>query len=79
MKKENETECSGMSRRQMLAMTGALAASATMVHFSGILQPAQAKDGSTEQWPWPYEKLDPGKTAEIAYEEWYCVLRRSGH
>ena len=23
------------------------------------------------KWPWPYEKLDPATTAEIAYKEWY--------
>jgi len=28
---------------------------------------------SAEKWPWPYEKLDPRKTADIAYAEWYRV------
>ncbi|HBG18698.1 MAG TPA: chain A iron centre cytochrome C protein [Desulfobulbaceae bacterium] len=74
MKTENQTENAGISRRQVLAITGALAASATMAHFGGLLETARAKDGSTEKWPWPYEKLDPTKTAEIAYEEWYRVF-----
>ena len=30
--------------------------------------------GPTEKWPWPYVKLDPEKTAEIAYNEWYRVF-----
>jgi hypothetical protein len=37
----------------------------------GGVRKAFAKDGPTEKWPWPYEKLDPVKTAEIAYSEWY--------
>ena len=28
----------------------------------------------SEKWPWPYVKLDPDKTAEIAYNEWYRVF-----
>ena len=39
-----------------------------------MLQSATAKDGPTEKWPWPYEKLDPAKTAEICYNEWYRVF-----
>ena len=34
---------------------------------------AQAAPPSAEKWPWPYEKLDPQKTADIAYAEWYRV------
>jgi hypothetical protein len=37
----------------------------------GLFTRADAKEGPTEKWPWPYEKLDPATTAEIAYEEWY--------
>ena len=74
MEKDENMGSEGVSRRQMMIGTGALAASAAMVHFSGLLKSAEAKDGSTEKWPWPYEKLDPAKTAEIAYEEWYRVF-----
>lgn len=74
MKTDNSIETKGLSRRQMLAATGTFATSVTLAHFSGLLQPAQAKDGTTEKWPWPYEKLDPATTAEIAYEEWYRVF-----
>jgi hypothetical protein len=30
--------------------------------------------GTTEKWPWPYVKLDPERTAEIAYNEWYRIF-----
>ena len=74
MKNDENMESKGVSRRQMMIGTGALAASVAMVQFGGLLKSAEAKDGSTEKWPWPYEKLDPAKTAEIAYEEWYRVF-----
>lgn len=74
MKSEGKMENKGLSRRQMLVGTGALAASASMAHLGGILKSAEAKGGTTEKWPWPYEKLDPAKTAELAYEEWYRVF-----
>ncbi len=71
MKSDENMETKGMSRRQMMIGTTALAASATMAHFGGLMKSAQAKEGPTEKWPWPYEKLDPAKTAELAYQEWY--------
>ncbi|MBI5556708.1 MAG: C_GCAxxG_C_C family protein [Deltaproteobacteria bacterium] len=74
MKSNEKVENNGVSRRQMMIGTGALAAGAAMAHFGGLLKSAEAKDGSTEKWPWPYEKLDPAKTAELAYEEWYRVF-----
>ena len=40
----------------------------------GFLSRAEATGGPTEKWPWPYVKLDPGKTAAIAYNEWYRVF-----
>lgn len=65
---------SGISRRQMLVGTGFIAASTALMQIGGLLPSAQAKDGSSEKWPWPYEKLDPAKTAELAYQEWYRVF-----
>jgi hypothetical protein len=32
-----------------------------------------AKSVNPQKWPWPYTKLDPKTTAELAYEEWYRV------
>ena len=77
MRKEMLRE--GISRRGLLKNAGKLAmgASAAAAVASGglaFLSKAEAKGGPTEKWPWPYEKLDPGKTAEIAYNEWYRVL-----
>ena len=74
MKLDAGIECKGISRRQILIGTGALAAGAAVAQFSGLMQSAAAKDGATEKWPWPYEKLDPATTAEIAYNEWYRVF-----
>ncbi|MFH1020857.1 MAG: C-GCAxxG-C-C family protein [Pseudomonadota bacterium] len=74
MERDENVESKGVSRRQMMIGTGAMAASAAMMHFGGLIKSAEAKGGSTEKWPWPYEKLDPAKTAEIAYEEWYRVF-----
>ena len=74
MKSDVEMDKKGISRRQILIGTGVLAAGTAAVQFSGLLQSAAAKGGTTEKWPWPYEKLDPAKTAEIAYNEWYRVF-----
>lgn len=66
---------SNVSRRQVLATTGAIAATATLAHLGGFLKNAEAKSSTDQKkWPWPYAKLDPAKTAEIAYKEWYRVF-----
>lgn len=74
MSEDGKMDDKGLSRRQMMVGTGALAASTAFLHFGGLLNSAEATGGSTESWPWPYEKLDPEKTAQIAYEEWYRVF-----
>ena len=68
-----------VSRRGLLKGAGIIAAgAATLAVVSadglGLVSKALAKDGPTEKWPWPYVKLDPEKTAEIAYNEWYRVF-----
>jgi len=73
MQSENEGRETVLSRRQWLLGTGALATTAALAHLGGVLQPARAMGGATEKWPWPYEKLDPTTTAELAYKEWYRV------
>lgn len=60
-----------ISRRGLLIGAGVAALTAAL---PGFLSPAQAKTASAEKWPWPYVKLDPDKTAEIAYNEWYRVF-----
>lgn len=68
-----------VSRRDLLARAGrytlgaaALGAAASSV--PGLRTEAGAAGGSTEKWPWPYVKLDPQKTADLAYQEWYRVF-----
>jgi hypothetical protein len=63
-----------LSRRGLLK--GAAGAAGIAVLASGglsLFSKAEAKGGPTEKWPWPYVKLDPEKTAELAYNEWYRV------
>jgi hypothetical protein len=74
MKTKEGMDQKGLARRRMLITTGAVAAGAALTQLGGWLNSAEAKGGSTEKWPWPYEKLDPAKTAEIAYNEWYRVF-----
>jgi hypothetical protein len=60
-----------ISRRGLLIGAGITALTAAVPAF---ISKAHATGGTTEKWPWPYEKLDPDKTAEIAYNEWYRVF-----
>ncbi len=72
---ESNKSCHSPSRRQMIIGTaGVLAAGTVLTQLGGLLTSAQAKEGTNAKWPWPYEKLDPLKTAEICYEEWYRVF-----
>jgi Putative redox-active protein (C_GCAxxG_C_C) len=71
---DQNSNSQGFSRRSMLIGTGALAAGAALTQLGGLIKPAEAAGGKTEKWPWPYEKLDPAKTAEICYNEWYRVF-----
>lgn len=64
------SENNNLSRREIIAGAGMLAIGAAIAKFGGFVSNAEAKD----KWPWPYEKLDPAKTAEIAYNEWYRVF-----
>ncbi len=66
-----------VSRRNLFKGAGKFAIGAAgIAALSGnlsFLRPAEAKGGPTEKWPWPYVKLDPEKTAELAYNEWYRI------
>lgn len=63
-----------VTRRELLTMVGTFGAGVAIAGISGLPSKAEAKGGSTEKWPWPYVKLDPEKTAELAYNEWYRVF-----
>jgi hypothetical protein len=60
-----------LSRRDLLIGAGITAIAAAT---PGFASKAEALGGPTEKWPWPYVKLDPQKTADIAYNEWYRVF-----
>ncbi|WP_339136424.1 MAG: twin-arginine translocation signal domain-containing protein [Candidatus Electrothrix sp. GW3-4] len=68
------TQEQSLSRRQVLKGTSALAAGVALTSLAGLVKPAAATGGKTEKWPWPYLKLDPAETAEIAYKEWDRVF-----
>lgn len=67
-----------ITRRGLLRGAGTLAIGAAGITAAasgmGFLSKAEAKAGSAGKWPWPYVKLDPEKTAEIAYKEWYRIF-----
>ncbi|BAU22876.1 chain A iron Centre cytochrome C protein [Caldimicrobium thiodismutans] len=64
-----------VSRRDFLIGSGLFSAGLLLSKAFQIdlVTSAEAKM-KTQKWPWPYEKLDPEKTAEIAYNEWYRVF-----
>jgi len=67
-----------LTRRNLLFDAGKVAVGAAGILALtggkiGLSSAAQAKEGPTEKWPWPYVKLDPEKTAEIDYAEWYRI------
>jgi hypothetical protein len=53
---------------------GAAAVAGIASAAPGLRAEAGAAGGPTEKWPWPYVKLDPQKSADIAYAEWYRVF-----
>lgn len=59
-----------MTRRDVLGKAALLSAG---VFFGGLTAKSAkaAQEPLARQWPWPYEKLDPAVTAEIAYKQWY--------
>lgn len=68
-----------MTRREMLfgagkCALGAAGFTALASVVPGMVSNAHALGGTTEKWPWPYQKLDPATSAEIAYKEWYRVF-----
>ena len=59
------------SRRYFLkgagtAALGAAGITALASSVPGVVKEAAAVGASLEKWPWPYVKLDPDKTAELA-------------
>ncbi len=78
MKEETKLDKT-ISRRSLLINAGKCAIGVAGVTAIASAVPrfvskAEAVGGATEKWPWPYVKLDPEKTADIAYNEWYRVF-----
>lgn len=64
-----------VSRRGMLKTAlGAAGVAALATGGMGLFKGKTAEAAAPQKWPWPYEKLDPAKTAELAYNEWYRVF-----
>lgn len=63
-----------ISRRDIIGAAAALTVGAAVARFGGPVDQAEAGTRSANKWPWPYVKLDPAETAEVAYNEWYRVF-----
>lgn len=68
-----------MGRRELVTKAvrygiGAAGVSAVAAASPSLAARALAAGRAAETWPWPYVKLDPQKTADLAYEEWYRVF-----
>ena len=70
-----------LSRRCLLTGAGKLAIGAAGIAALaagglGVVSEAEAKAKAADMktWPWPYKKLDPTETAELAYKEWYRLF-----
>jgi hypothetical protein len=61
-----------ISRRNVVLGAGLFALGAMVTKFGNFASVAEAS--GNKKWPWPYEKLDPQKTAAIAYDEWYRIF-----
>ncbi len=75
---EKKTLSGEISRRRFFVNAGraaiGVAGISAIASVPGLSSKAEAVGGPTEKWPWPYVKLDPEKTADIAYREWYRVF-----
>jgi hypothetical protein len=69
-KKIQEIESREVSRRSLIKGAGTIAAGAALFCAGGAVGLKKA-DASGAKYPWPYVKLDPKTTADIAYENWY--------
>ncbi len=77
--KPDEIQVTGIGRRDALRTAGAFAIGAAGLaavgsSWPGLATAARPAGSPAERWPWPYATLDPRKTAEIAYAEWYRVF-----
>ncbi|MGO9417196.1 MAG: C-GCAxxG-C-C family (seleno)protein [Syntrophobacteraceae bacterium] len=73
---EDEMVCEeGFSRRGLIkTIVGVGGLAALTAGGLGFLSNAEASSDLSKKWPWPYVKLDPEKTGELAYNEWYRLF-----
>ncbi len=62
-----------LSKRELFKGAGALLIGVAAGRLLPVSK-AEAKKIKVEKWPWPYVKLDPTETAELAYREWYRIF-----
>ncbi len=62
------------SRRWFLKGAGALLIGTIASKILPVSEVEAKKRINVEKWPWPYVKLDPTETAELAYKEWYRLF-----
>ncbi|MCB2180897.1 MAG: C-GCAxxG-C-C family protein [Desulfobulbaceae bacterium] len=60
-----------VSRRNLITGTGKAVVGAAIISAGGGLISKADATVTPEQTPWGYTKLDPKKTADLAYENWY--------
>ncbi len=60
-----------LSRRELIVGAGIIGAGALIARLGGTISTAEAK---AESEKWPYEKLDPKRVAETAYQAWFDVF-----
>ncbi len=67
-----------MTRRELMGKASRYVIGATAIGAVGAGAPGPRAEapgaGAAQRWPWPYVKLDPQKTADLAYAEWYRVF-----
>jgi hypothetical protein len=71
MNKMNKTEMINESRRKVLTGTGKAVVGAAIISAGGGFISKATATTSPKPTPWGYVKLDPKKTADLAYENWY--------
>lgn len=62
-----------ISRREFIKSAGLRGAGMLLSGLESFSKVA-AKVDAPKKWPWPYEKLDPKKRSELAYEEWCRIF-----
>lgn len=70
----NDLENKQLTRRGLLIGAGIAGLTAAAASSLNPFSRAEAKSAPANKWPWPYVKLDPQKTADLAYQEWYRVF-----